>query len=434
MSGHFLLTTFGSLGDLHPYIAVGLGLQSRGHRVTIGTSEGYRAKVEATGLGFRPIQPDLAGLMKDPERLAKAYHPRTGTEYIFKEIFLPAVEHSVGETIDAARDVDVLVSHLGAFGTPTVAEVLGKPWVSVVLQPAPLFSIYDPPKVAGMPAYDLMKHLPSAGWKVLHGIMRSVARRWGAPVNRARRRYGLSAQRNPVLDDMFSPFGTQAWFSKVLAKPQRDWPKGVEVLGFPVYDKSDAGSGLDAGLARFLDAGPAPVVFTLGSSAVFAAGSFYQESFLAAKKMGIRAVLLTGGDARNHPGEEVPENIYLADYAPYSELFPRAAAVVHQGGVGTTAQALLAGKPSLFVPYSHDQPDNAIRVSRIGAARTLARHRYRADRVVQELTPLLGEAVYLESARQAAHEMSSEDGVSAACEGMERLLHGGTIGGLGAEE
>lgn len=431
MSGHFLLTTFGSFGDLHPYIAVGLGLQARGHRVTIGTSEGYRAKVSSTGLEFRPIQPDLAGLMNDPERLAKAYHPRTGTEYIFKEIFLPAVEHSVGETIEAAQDVDVLVSHLGAFGTPTAAEVLGKPWVSVVLQPAPLFSIYDPPKVAGMPAYDLMKHLPPSGWKVLHGIMRSVARRWGAPVNRARRRFGLAEQRNPVLDDMFSPHGTQAWFSTVLAKPQRDWPQGIEIMGFPVYDKQHASSGLDPALAEFLDAGPSPVVFTLGSSAVFAAGSFYQESFTAAQRMGVRAVLLTGGDARNIPEGPVPATIHIADYAPYSELFPRAAAVVHQGGVGTTAQALLAGKPSLFVPYSHDQPDNAMRVSRIGAARTLARHRYRADRVVDELSPLLQNTAYLQSARQAAKEMSLEDCVSSACQGLEALLHRGSIGGLG---
>jgi rhamnosyltransferase subunit B len=63
---HFLLTTFGSLGDLHPYIAVGIGLRDRGHRVTIATSEGYRAKIEGEGLNFHPVRPDMARLAQNP--------------------------------------------------------------------------------------------------------------------------------------------------------------------------------------------------------------------------------------------------------------------------------------------------------------------------------------------------------------------------------
>jgi len=114
-----------------------------------------------------------------------------------------------------------------------------------------------------------------------------------------------------------------------------------------------------------LAAGPAPVVFTLGSAAVLAAGRFYEFSAKAAIKLGVRAVLLIGTDPRNRLKQELPKTICVAEYAPYSALFNRSAMVVHQGGVGTTAQCLRAGKPMLIMPYSHDQPDNARRMRRL---------------------------------------------------------------------
>ena len=91
-------------------------------------------------------------------------------------------------------------------------------------------------------------------------------------------------------------------------------------------------------LEAFLQAGPPPVVFTLGSAAVLDAGDFYEQSALAAEQLGERAVLLVGDDPRNLPVHRVPESICIAEYAPYSRLFPRASLIVHQGGVGTTAQ------------------------------------------------------------------------------------------------
>src|SRR3569833_4497576 len=91
---HFALTTFGSLGDLHPYIAVGLGLRDRGYRVTIATSELYRAKAEGEGLGFHPVRPDLAELQKDPEFMTKVLHPRKGTEYIIRNLMMAWIEQS----------------------------------------------------------------------------------------------------------------------------------------------------------------------------------------------------------------------------------------------------------------------------------------------------------------------------------------------------
>ena len=417
-SAHFLLTTFGSLGDLHPYIAVGLGLRARGHTVTIGTSEAYREKIESEGLRFHPIRPDFGAAFR-PEILRQAMHPRKGTEFVFRKLMLPSFEESFEDTRKAAGDADLIVGHPIAFATPTVAELLRKPWVSVALQPSVFLSEHDPLTVSGVPLISwLMSRSPGFNRAFIR-FARGVMHRWGAPVNAYRKKLGLRELRNPLLDGMFSPHGTQGWFSRVMARPQPDWPPLVEITGFPFYDKLEPGHGLSAELARFLDAGPAPVVFTLGSSVVFNPGGFYRESLTAVRRLGCRAIMLLGRDTGNTL-ESVPDNVLIADYAPYSELLPRAAATVHQGGVGTSAQALRSGKPMIVVPWSHDQPDNGRRIQNLGVGRVIARSQYRSDRVARELETILRTPAYAEAARATSREMEREDGVVAACDGLIR--------------
>jgi UDP:flavonoid glycosyltransferase YjiC (YdhE family) len=170
---------------------------------------------------------------------------------------------------------------------------------------------------------------------------------------------------------------------------------------------------LPPALETFLAAGPPPLVFTLGSSAVGAAGRFYHESAAAAARLGARAVLLTGGFAANQPAR-VPDGVLVVDRAPHQLLFPRARAVVHQGGAGTTAQALRAGSPMLVVPHSHDQPDNAYRVARLGVARTLYPKRYTAAHAARELRRLLDDPSYADHARSVAALVATEGGGDAA--------------------
>jgi UDP:flavonoid glycosyltransferase YjiC (YdhE family) len=294
--------------------------------------------------------------------------------------------------------------------------------MSVALQPSIFLSALDPPVIPGAP-YLLPLHALAPGFSHLFfRFARRIARSWGDPVNELRRRLGLRPFRNPVFDDMFSPWGTQAWFSRVLAQQQADWPARTVITGFPFYDRLEPGQGLSPELADFLDAGPAPVVFTLGSTAVFDAGAFYSESLAAVRKIGCRAVLLIGRDARNRPSGSVPDNVFVAEYAPYSELLPRAAATVHQGGVGTTAQALRAARPMIVVPYSHDQPDNGARVRRLGAGRVIPRGKYRVERVAKDLAILLANQSHTEAAKQAAREMARENGVRTACDGLDALI------------
>jgi UDP:flavonoid glycosyltransferase YjiC (YdhE family) len=416
-----VLTTLGSLGDLHPYIAVALSLQARGHEAVIATSACYREKIEALGLGFRALRPDLPALDADPDFMRRMMDRRRGSERVIREFVMPALRESYEDTLAAAEGSDLLVSHMITFTTPLVAEKHGIPWASTYLQPLGLFSVYDPPVLPQAPLLAKLRFLGPAFHRLLFWCARWSIRSWSEPWHRLRAEVGLPpTSENPLFEGQQSPLAVLAMFSNLLGDKQPDWPRQAVITGFAFYDRHGAG-GMPPELVRFLDAGPPPLVFTLGSSAVLDAGPFYEHSVAAAGLLGRRAVLLVGKDSPNRP-RALSDGVAAFDYAPYSELFPRAAAVVHQGGIGTTAQAMRSGRPMLVVPYAHDQPDNAGRVTRLGIARTIARRRYTPARAAAELRHLLDTPAYSRRASEVGERVRQEDGARGACDALEMLL------------
>jgi UDP:flavonoid glycosyltransferase YjiC (YdhE family) len=302
-----------------------------------------------------------------------------------------------------------------------VAEVTGIPWASYVLAPLSFFSAFDPPVLPPYPRLARAdRFVPGIG-RAIRRLARFVSRKWPEPIYALRRELGLARGANPLFDAKHSPLLVLALFSRLLGTEQKDWPEHTKITGFCFYDADAGNAELPPHLEEFLAAGAPPVVFTLGSAAVLAAGRFYEFSARAAVKLGIRAVLLIGTDERNQPPQALPESICVAEYAPYSALFPRAALVVHQGGVGTTAQCLRAGKPMLIMPYSHDQPDNGRRMRRLGVARVIERGDYAPLTVARRLTAMLAEPILAQRATSVAQQLAHEDGVRAACDALEEL-------------
>lgn len=420
-----VLNTFGSLGDLHPYLAIAIELRQRGHEPVIATSEVYRKKILAESVGFAPVRPDVGLLADDVKFIAQLWHPKRGSEFLLRDYLIPYIEQSYKDLLQASHGADLLLTHAAALAGPIVADVLKLPWLSVALQPIVFFSAYDPPVLSG---FEWARHFYGFGpglFQALMGLARLQLKAWVAPIEALRRRVGLPAsKKNPLLYS-FSPFGTLGLFSKSFVTPQPDWPPNVHVTGFVYYDQQgelpNACEDDEFELNDFLRSGPPPVLFTLGSSVVMQPGDFFRESITAVHALGLRAVLLAGrGRAEIH--NPLPDSILVAGYLPFSSIMPRAAAIVHQGGIGTTAQALRAGRPMLVAPWSHDQPDNAERVRRLGLGRTVPRSHYYAPRVANELRALLTDASYQERTRAIAAEIAQEDGVTNACDAIESMI------------
>jgi rhamnosyltransferase subunit B len=421
-----VLQAFGSLGDLHPTLAIALELKARGHQVTVATHEVYRFKVRRERLGFHPTPPNFAELGDQAEMYRRTMDGARGSEYVLRELCLPYTHAQYDALAAAAEGADLLVAHPIGYAAPVVAERLGIPWVSTALQPLVLFSALDPSVYPTAPwATPLLRrsHLLA---RVFFRLGRLQTRPWMKPVDRLRKEVGLPPARgHPAFEGMVSPLLHLCLFSGALAEPQADWPKSSLQTGFAFYDKDEDGSSMPPGLAEFLDAGPPPIVFTLGSSAVMAAGDFYRASAQAAHRLGHRAVLLVGRDPRNLEQGALPKDCAAFEYAAFSQLFPRAAAIVHQGGAGTTAQALRAGRPMVVVPFAHDQPDHAARIERRGLGRTIARSHYDTERVVRVLGGVLADTAMAERAEAAGRRVRSEDGTKAAADAMERVSNSG---------
>jgi UDP:flavonoid glycosyltransferase YjiC (YdhE family) len=256
---------------------------------------------------------------------------------------------------------------------------------------------------------------------VVARFARFVTRKWPEPVYALRRELGLPRGKDPIFDAKHSESLVLALYSSVMGKPQPDWPRSAKITGFAFYDGTGDEGRLPPELTAFLEAGPAPLVFTLGSAAVMHAGDFYEQSAEAAEILGQRAVLLIGADDRNLPKRKLPDTICVARYAPYSKIFLRASVIIHQAGIGTTAQALRAGRPMLVMPYGHDQPDNARRVRRLGVAEVLGRKRYNAKPAAQLIWQLLSDNAYSSCASAVAAKIAAENGAVAACDALEAM-------------
>jgi len=416
-----VLSNIGTFGDINPLIAIALELKRRGHTPVMALPEVYRPKIEPLGLEFHTLRPDI-----DPANtilVEMIYDVKKGTERGLRDFLFPVLRQTYDDLLHAATHpmrADLLLLGELNYAGPLVAEVTGIPWASYVLAPFSFFSAFDPPVLPPYPRLARADKLAGMG-RAMRRLARFVTRKWPEPVYELRRELGLPPGRNPIFDAKHSPHLVLALFSRTLGVEQKDWPPNVKIAGFCFYDSDAGNAALPAHLEEFLAEGEPPVVFTLGSAAVLAAGPFYTISAKAAKRLGRRAVLLIGTDPRNRLTEDLPDSICVAEYAPYSALFPRVAIVVHQGGVGTTAQCLRAGRPMLIMPYSHDQPDNARRMKRMKLSRTIQRKNYKPWRVARALRAMLATGRYAAHAARAAEQLSHEDGVRSACDALEDL-------------
>lgn len=411
------MATFGSLGDLHPKIAIGLELTQRGHNVAIASMEYYREKIESLGLEFFPMAPHLD---PDDQELARdLVDANKGSEAIIRGLVMPNIRQMYDDIVLAIDGADLLVTGEVVYAAKSVVETTGIRWVSTSLMPLSLFSAMDPPVPPQAPWMSSLRFLGPAFHRAAFRFARGTIKSWYKPYREFRRSLGLDQDHDPIFDGKYSNDLHLALFSKVLALPQPDWPPATLQTGFCFFDEH-LNNDMPAELQEFLDAGEPPIVFTLGSAAVLDARDFFDQSVEAARSLGRRAVMLYG--LFSEPPRGLDAERVGFGYAPYSQVFGRAACVVHQGGAGTTGQSLRAGVPQLIVPFGHDQPDNAARCRRAGVAESITRGDYNAETAAAKLKKILSDGAYAAAASEAAEVVRAEHGTKIASDAIEDIL------------
>ena len=364
----------------------------------------YFDTVEVNTSFYRPPNPNycekwLRDVSENPRFMSLR-----GGECVLRELFIPAsslLYPASVAVIERLRPVAV-VAHPTCLALTWAAREAGLPLAVVHLAPTTLLS---PAATRGLPMWK------RAAYRLLVPLLSRLADRWLRPVCRE---VGYPWRKGLFLDSFLKADLLLGLWSPQVWSAEAEDELSVEVCGFP---KAPTGA-LPESLAGFLEAGPPPVVVSFGSSAVNIAGPIYRSAAEALVRTGRRGVLLVG---RNTVGD-LPETVVSLPAAPHGSLLPRCAALVHHGGIGTSAAAMLAGVPGLVVPFGHDQFDNADHAARLGVARAVSRRRCSPAVLARRLEALLaGDAP--ERARALAARLAGErDGVVQAAAAVAATL------------
>ena len=369
----------GSAGDVHPNIGLALALRERGFQVLFIGPEVFKPLAERTGLAFTGVgsEAEYQAALNDPD----LWHPVRSFRVVSQRLILPAVRpifdiiqqnFTPGQTVVAAPSF--------AFGARIAHEKLGVPLATVHLQPI-IFRSAIQPSCFGFP--DILAALPPVLRRLYFQIADKlfVDRALVGPVNTFRAELGLAPVYHLFDAWIHSPQLVIGLFPEWFAPPQPDWPANVSLTGFPLWDERDIHTASKE-LETFLAAGDPPLLFTAGS-AMLHAKSFFDVSAEVCRSAGYRGLFLT--QFPEQLPSQLPPSVRHFSYIPFSTVLPRVGAIVHHGGIGTASQAIAAGIPQLIVPFSHDQPDNAVRIRRLGIGDFVLPRTYKTRIVVEKL-------------------------------------------------
>lgn len=416
-----VLATIGSLGDLNPFIAIALALRARGAEAVLAVPEDHVARVRAAGLEAHAIMPTFADVgraigLPDQEIMRRVI---ADNDFLFRRIILPSTGDGVARLLRIADGADAVVGSAVAPAAAIAAERLRLPFVRVVLQPMIWWNSNDPPRA---PELRFLAARPTGrigrGWNraALAVVRWELRRRYARALDAVRAANGLPRVRQAPLVDP-GPWVAReiGAYSPLLGGA----PAHAMLTGYPWWDRDeDASAALDPELEAFLVDGPAPLVVSLGSFIPYSDTDLYARAGEVARALGLRAVLLVG-EAAAASGPD----LLVRRYAPHSLLFPRAAAVVHHGGIGTTGQALRSGRPQLVTPFMGDQHDNAARVVRLGAGLSVRPDRFARDAPAL-LRRLIGERAFVDRAAELGAQVTAEDGAGAAADTILEVARG----------
>ena len=253
-----VFATLGSLGDLHPVLALAHEAQAIGHDVVVAASPNYEANVTRADIAFHPLRPAIP---QDPKYLEYYFDLKRGPERLLRELVFSHVRDTHADMESATHGADLLVVGELLYTAPVVAEKHGIPWMNIVLAPTSMLSVTDPCVLAPAPFLFPMRHLGTWVHRLAYIAGRLQGQMWAKEFYRFRRERNLPAGPNPIFEGKHSPHGTLVMFPQFFAQPQKDWHGEPFQTGFPFFEQPPAAG--DDTVVRFLAEGEPPVVFTL---------------------------------------------------------------------------------------------------------------------------------------------------------------------------
>lgn len=410
-----LIVAIGSQGDVNPFIKIGMELQKRGNEVTLLSNDFFRDSIKNAGLDFSPV-----GSIEDYNKMVDAVDVKKTAKTV-KMVMKYLYFNSMQKTYDTIKELytpgeTIVLGITMAFGARMARDKLGIPLITCHLAPVSFPSISWPAKYDGI----WMPHWMPGFYKKLMWRFIDILSDIGLakPINRMRKELGLPGTKRVIRNWIHSPDKVLGLFPDWFAQQRSDWPAASELAGFVFFDEAE-NKPISKGLETFIAKGNPPVIFTAGTP-ISGAASFFETSARACEKLNLRGILLTR--YRESIPQNLTENIYYCEYAPFSKLFLKVSAVVHHGGIGTCAQALRAGIPQLITPFGMDQPDNASRLVKFGVGEKIHIKKYKSPVVEKKLERLITDKTIKIRCKQIACKFNNLDPVDHICKTIEATL------------
>ncbi|GAA4922468.1 sterol 3beta-glucosyltransferase [Actinomycetospora succinea] len=411
-----LVTSFGTRGDIQPYLALGGALRARGHDVVLAVPEAFRDEADRVGVRLEPAGSRMLTMLREVMPELRGARDALRTLGVMRE----AMREHLDEQWAAARaaDPEVIVHHPKCLAGPHLAEALGVPGVLSIPLP-----FYSPTRAFPIPFLGGMS-LPGRINRATYAFTRMATVLYGGMINDFRRRLGLGRVgrfADPLRNPDGSPVDVLYPFSRHVVPVPADYPPSAHVTGY-WFLPPDPAWHPDARLVDFLAAGEAPVYVGFGSMGFGKGADERRDAVLGALVANrLRGVVATGWGGLT-AGDAPSDDVLVVDAVPHDWLFDRVAAVVHHGGAGSTAAGLRAGKPTLVCPFLGDQPFWAARVHALGAGPAPLPAGKLAAGLADRLGDLVGRDDYRERAAEIGQQVRAENGLDHGVRILEDLV------------
>ena len=409
------LQTWGSYGDIRPFLALAEALQSDGHDVTLVVTSiddvSYDSCLSLSGVKVQTVS---SSVIQDVEALKSIEiaiffesDPLKQAQAIIEKLLLPAEPAMYKAAVQLCEENDLVIGHFFHYPLNVAAERTGCAYASVALVHSAVPSSCYPP--SGMP------NLGSLGNRVMWSLVKRVLnKKLKKYSDRLRVQHGLRPARDLLSDVWASNQLTLVAVSPQICSKRSDWPEYYQVCGFlNRQGKTHEGSVSDE-LQSFLSQGEPPVYMTFGS--VMSGGDHSETIAIladAASKASVRAIIQAPGWRES--GFTSSATAHYVNSVPHAEVFPRCQVIVHHGGAGTSQAALLAGKPSILVTHISEQEFWGRELARIGVApKPLSRKDLCADKLAGSIELVMKSNTFNEAARKVSIAMAKENGVVTA--------------------
>ncbi|SJN46824.1 glycosyltransferase [Sphingobacterium sp. JB170] len=400
------ILTLGTRGDVQPYAVLGKALKDRGHEVVLSTARNFEGLINTYELDFVPVDADFQALLNSEEGNKIRHNPFLARKHLKKFVY-PMLQDALVKFYELAKQSDKVLFHIKTMAD-NFSEKFPEKMIRTNVVPAS-----QPTSAFPNPVFSAFS-LPSFLNRFTFKLTELGLRMWKKPIQEFRKNMGLSLEfRKP---DLMSIYG----ISELLLKKPDDFPHNSFFTGFWLDDSPVA---LRQDIVDFIENGALPLLITFGSMPFGNNLDIPELINTLSKQLNIRIIVVKGwGFSETEVLDKNPD-IKVIDAAPYDKLFPLVKAVVHHGGIGTTASCLKAGKPFLTCPVLHPLGDQffwgKIAYQKGVAVYPLPVKKLTPKKFVDSVRALLTNETLSHNAVLIAQAMSMEDGIVEAIEIIE---------------